>query len=1297
MKKLCKFLLVTVLLTIAFSICAFAANTIVYVNGNTGNDSGTGASSAPFKSLEVAIASFDGTEGGTVVVCSPLTLAAETTLSSTASGPILVTTYYRVNYANISKAQLNLSGNVYLDAPITFDKIKLNFLSDAPFVFCEGNNVTFGAELENVYPDAAPIIYCGTSALKADITARKAEYFGFTVTVSGGVWSYIKGGTFRNDDGQIVGTSGDFTINITGGTFLSAQTSSSETNMLSLVGFDALRGDATLNISGGSFTSSIVGVGRPGYNSTISNNQYVDGNLYINITGGSFANGDIRAVQDTVPSEINGDYYLTITGGSFTNYGTLYAQGTNGLAIADINSSLGLKTSGFDKTYTVSSGEKITVTGDALIRVNGTIPSSALVISGDGKVIIEGIDENSKITIGDVLYVGTNTVFRNIALDGYGSGVISCSDGTVLMDDGITGNGVALKNFTNATVRSGLYAYIKGAREKDVTLHIDGATVSGDIVAVANESSANGYVLITSVTVKGNVYAFEYSGNEGAVHILTDDFTGKAGVSKNPTDKCVYAFGAVVPEGATVDYTGCEKYNAHTDAIFVSAKLDFAKEQIAGDGSSPLTPMTDLNEAIAAADGKQIVVCGPIYLTSTTNLAAVEGKTVITSKYMGIDYRDFNDARIELSEGLRSSGETVYENLTFLAFERYTFVSAEGHKLTIGDGVECKIYPGKRIELYPALIGGSHAKTLRLNRSPSLTIKSGTWGTVTGGSHYYYDTDIRTYTVGGDINVTITGGKFTEGVYLAGRSIVNGAINLTVLGGEFDCSLYGSYDGENVNGDINITLNGGEYHGDIGKTRIVNESGTVGTSFTVNMVNGDFDRISQIKLDGCTLNVSGDVKLDAKVSGNASFTNPVADYADPSVIYHDGWYYYSFAKDYLSKPAVWIAKAANIYDLGNVEPTLVWAQALSTDGAEIVNLWAPQLYNFDGKWYLYTTCDIGLDYEISPRRMPIIWTAKTSDPVGEYTYNGLMKNLDTDVYSYLSPRFIEMGGKRFLICGGFWRAEDKTETKHIQRIFIGEMSDPLTMSGKMSLISSPKYSYEAGLMEGPFPVISPNGTLYVLFAAGHTRTDEYCTGIMKFTGTKASQLTNSSYWTKYEEPLQFANYDDNVLSPGALVVTKTPSGSKYLAVYHAKEYHYSAYTMRRLYVQELTFVNDFPTMAAPPSRDTVFTLEKNTLSLRNKLSGNITLGSATYANSQPMYGETVYISNLLHGDANFDGVINLIDVLRTMKFTVGTAQSGFDYVHSDMNVDNSISVIDILMIVKEALYYTPPVEEAPVE
>lgn len=1291
MKKFYRFLLVASLLLAVLCIGAFAADTVIYVNGNTGTDTNTGAANSPIKSIEVAFSKFDGTEGGTLVICTPITVAPETELSSSASGPILVTTYYRVNYANISKAQLNIEGNLYLDAPVTFDKIKLNYLSDNPMLFCQGNDVTFGAEIENIYPSTAPAIYTGTHGAKEGISAKKAEYFDYTVNVLGGTWYYIKGGSYRNDDGQIVGTVGDFEINISGGTFTAKGNNDSSTALTALVGFDALRGDAALNISGGTFASAIVGIGRSGYNSTVSNQQYADGNVSINISGGTFNGGEIRAVQDGVVSEINGDFTVSVSGGTFSNFGGVDASGVNGLATAEIASALGLKTTGFDPTLTVASGDAVTVTGDALIRVSGVVPVSALKISGNGKVIIEGADEDAKITIGDVWYVGTNTIIRNIAIDGYGTGVISCSDGKILIDDGITGNGFALKNFTDATVRSGLFAYIKGARDKDVRLHIDGATISGDVVAVANETDKSGYVLITSGKVGGSVYAFEYSGNEGAIHLLGGEVGGKIGVSKNPTDKCVYAFGAVAPEGTTIDYTGCEKYNAPTNAVFVSAELGFAKDQVAGDGSSPLTPMTDLNEAILAAEGRQIVVCGPIYLTSTTNLAKVDGKTVITSKYMGIDYRDFADARIELSDGLRSSGETVYENVTFLAFERYTFVSAESNKLTIGDGVKCELYPGKRIELYPSLVGGTHAKTLRLT-STDLTVKSGTWGVVSGGSHYHYDSDIKTYTINGDINLSILGGTFTEGVYLAGRSVVNGNMNLTVTGGVFDCSVYGSYDGENVSGNIKIELDGGKYHGDIGRTRINLDGATVGSSFLLNIVDGDYDRISSVKLDGGDLNVSEKIDLNATISGSASFTNPIAGYADPSVIYRDGWYYYSFAKDYLGLPAVWIAKASNIYDLGNVEPTLVWAQALSSAGSDIVSLWAPQLYYFDGNWYLYTTCDIGLATSGSARRMPIVWKANTSDPVGTYTYHGLLGNLDTEVYSYLSPRFIEMEGKRFMICGGFWRVEDCTG-QHIQRMFICEMSDPLTMGSKMSVISSPQYGFEGGIMEGPFPVVSPKGTLYVLYAAGHTRTDTYCTGILKFTGTKASQLANASYWTKYSEPLHEVNYDANVLSPGAMVITTTPSGDKYLGIYHAKEYHLSAYTMRRLYVQELTFVNDFPTMDAPKETSHVFTLEKNGTPLKDRIFGYATLGAVTEKNREPVYGETTFMSNLMQGDTNFDGIINLIDVLKTMKFTVGISMSGFDYVHSDMNVDNNIDVVDILMILNEALCYTAPVEE----
>lgn len=1245
---------VTVLL---LCLSAFAAETVVYVDADAAG--GNGSIASPFATLKDAVASFDGTSGGEIVLLSTVYLADGAQIDCDCDGGITVTA---------NGGGLSFGGKFYINAPIKFADVDMDFTADVPMLFCEGNNVTFGKGITTSYVKYAPIIYGGTYGGKSGMTYKKMCFSDYTVRIDSGTWYYVKGGSFRDGEGQPVGTLSDVTLEITGGKFTSNKKGAADNALISPLGFDALLGDAALHISGGSFSCSLVGVSRPGYNSTVSNNQYIQGNIYVNITGGSFSGGNIRAVQDSVASEINGDFYVNISGGNFSNFGGVDGACVNGLAIADVKSDIPLQN--VDRLITLEGGGTATVTGDALVRIKGTVPSGALCISGNGKVVVEGATADAKITIDHVWHLGSDTEIRDVALDGNGTGIISCADGKILVGEGVTGNGVALKNFTDATLRSGLFAYIRGAAEKDVKLHIDGATVSSNVVAVSGNGKCKAYVLVTAGKIGGDIYAFEYSGSEGAVHVFADGFSGKVGCAKYPTEACVDTFGAVVPDGAVIAPAGCVRYNLPTAAIFVASGGS-------GDGASPLSPVGDLCAAVEAANGRTVVVCGPLHLKSTTVLPDTAAKTVITSKYVGVDYRDFTDARIVLSEGLRLGGETVFEHVEFLAFERYTFLSAEGHKLTVGEGVACSIFAGKRVEKYPSLVGASHAKTVSIDVA-DLTVMSGTWGTVTGGSYHPSDTDTKAYTVTGDVCVNIYGGTFHDGVYLAGRANVLGNAVLNIYGGSFECPVYAAHDNDTaVRGDVRIHVQGGTFCGDIGRYG-------VGKSFTLAVAGGNFDRVGIVDVGGGVLNVSEDIDIAASVSGAAEYQNPVADYADPSVVYHDGWYYYSFAKEYLGKPAIYMAKAANIYDVGNVRPQLIWAQAQDTEGTEVKSLWAPQLYFLEGKWYLYATCDVGIETALTNgRRMPVIWRGLTDDPQGEYEYIGVMKNVDMEVTSYNSPRIIRHGGKLYMINGSFFREEDCTN-QHIQRMFVSELADPITAAGAAVVISSPMYAYEENIMEGPFPVYSPNGTLYVIFAAGHTRTDEYCTGILRFNGGENDSLQDASKWEKFSTPLHKASYENGVYSPGAMVVTVTPDGGGLLAVYHAKEYHYSAYTMRRLYVQEMTFENDFPTVGEPQPTDTVFTLALNAMPLEKRIRGYAALGVAEKKTSAPPCSATKYgrLSEL--GDMNADGRHTLLDVLRVL-YLLHSGAGGEISVRADTDINGILDIRDALRLLRSIL------------
>lgn len=1241
-----KFVLTALLIAaIVLTLCigAFAVETVVYVNSDsTGGD---GSAAAPFATLKEAVAYFDGGEGGEIVLLSTLQLTDGYEISADCAGQIVITA---------KGGGLSFGGKLYINAPIRFENVNMNFTADIPMLFCEGNNVTFGKGITTSYKKYAPIIYGGTYGGKQGVTYEKMCFSDYTVRIESGTWYYVKGGSYRDGEGQPVGTLSDVTLEITGGNF-TAKSGASNNAFISLTGFDALLGNGTVNISGGSFSAPIVGISRPGYNSTTSNNQYVKGNVYINVSGGTFVNNEIRAVQDSVSSEIDGDFYVSITGGNFTGFSGVDGSSVNGLAIADVKSGISVKNC--DRLITLENGGTATVTGDALIRIRGAVSADSLAISGNGRVVIEGVTESAKITVDNVWDLGADTEIRNIALDGHGTGIISCSDGKILIDEGITGSGVALKNFTDATLRSGLFAYVRGASEKDVKLHIDGARVSSNVVAVSGGGDCEAYVLVSAGSVGGNIYAFDSSGRRGAVHVLTDDFKGKICVARNPTAGCVDYFGAVAPEGAEISYAGCVKYNAPTEAVFVA-------DGGTGDGTSPLCPLGDLSAAVKAANGKTVVVCGRLRLKSTLTLPKADAKTVITSEYMGINYRDFYGALIELSAGLCLSGETVFENIGFEAFEKYTYILANGNPLTVGEGVECSIFEGKRVEKYPTLIGAAEN-----GGGASVKVASGVWSVLAGGCYYTSDS-VKECRLDGDVKVTVTGGKFVDGVYLAGRSTVSGDATLDIYGGVFECPVRALYkDGASVLGKSEINICGGSFCGDI-------IGG--GNDFTLNISGGDLDRVCTVNVCG-RLNTGSEVNLDAKISGTADFTNPIAGYADPSVTYHDGWYYYSFAKDYLGQPALWMARAANIFDIGNAEPVLVWAAAGTVQtGTAVLSLWAPQLYYIQGRWYLYATCDIGLTgVSGNARRMPIIWRALTDDPIGGYEYIGLMKNTDTDVYSYLSPRFIEHGGKLYMFNGGFYREAD-CSGQHIQRMFVSELSDPTTMASSAHLISSPVYDYENGIMEGPYPFYAPDGTLYMIFAAGHTRTDEYCTGLMRFTGSESDSLLDATKWEKYDRPIHKVSYENKVYSPGAMIVTRNEDG-EYLAVYHAKEYHYSAYTMRRMYVQKMTFENGLPTVQEPQPTDTLFTFKLSSLPLSERISGITEKGMAERLTTPPASAETEYIAYRVSADVNSDGYIGLLDAL----VVAGEVASGKYAERSDLDFSGSLDTNDIRIALRE--------------
>ena len=1184
---------------------------VCYVS-DSGSAAGDGKSAeSAVNSLSLAFKKLSAA-GGTIVVCGGVTLDASVAVFPTRAERFTLTSLYGgVNYAKSAGARLTVKSDIYLGGPTKFENITISSANGVD-IYCRGNDLTLGLGITNEYVANPIAIWGGTDCALPGTTVQSTRYFGYTIEIDSGTWWYVRGGSIRTGEAQPVGTIGDVTILIGGGTFTSSTTDNTKNGIIGIGGFDALDGDARLIINGGSFNCDIMGIGRPGTNATASNSAYCRGNVYITINGGTFGRGTtVGAIHDSVASRLDGDFILTVSGGNFANgHKGFSAAGVRGNAICEIAPEILLPAVGFDKTVFVSdSGD------DKNDGLTATTPKKTLTAAADllgragGAIIICGKVNVTSATLPVIektvrlTSVYGNTDYRKSGAVLNVSGRLAFGGKTDIADLTFGGSGILCGSGFDMNIGSGVSGgdlSIDGGRssathgvrvESGSFAEISGGSVTG--------ADATAYVVFSGGSAQ-NVYGAAATAGHACVALRGGQASG-----------IVRAVKENAAGGSGIDDVG----KVYGDGVA------FVKNGGTGDGSSPSKAAGDLvSAAKRLTNGGTIVVCGKLTVDVGQTLPGVSGKITITSLFDGVDYRATDDANIELRKYISFGSAGEFDHIRIVAAANGTYISAEGHALTVGDGVVCSIFEGNRTEDYPALIGGSAALAVNQSGGNILTVRSGDFGVVSTGMYAAAGT-AATHTVRGDLTLNIAGGGFHGAVYVAGQNNLVGNAVCNVTGGQFHCPIFGMEDGVTAKGNITIDLAGGTVCGDIRAS--AGDGATFDGVYTLNIGGADIERASSIvgaqSLGGAHTSFfnAPNTDLTRTLSGEITFTNPIAGFADPSVVYHDGWYYYTYARNTAAtKAAIYMCRAANLCDLAGAAPQLIWSQAQSGGGAEITDLWAPQLYYLDGRWYLYAAVQGAKSAVGADERYPYVWVGQPDTPMGPYTYFGCMQNIDTDFFTYLSPRVIEHGGKTYMFFSGFATPTDVNP--HTQRLRIVELASPTAFGSKEVVFSSPSYTWEggsangttgfSGIMEGPFAFYAPNGQLYLIYAGNHTRLDTYCTGILHFKGGAGDSLMDASLWEKDPKPFQWVNYENGTLSPGAMVVTTSSDGKHYYGVYHAKQYHYSAYSMRRLYMQEITFDKDgVPHIGDAPSVDTVLTVAKNQTPLEKRISSFTTV------------------------------------------------------------------------------------------
>ena len=311
---------------------------------------------------------------------------------------------------------------------------------------------------------------------------------------------------------------------------------------------------------------------------------------------------------------------------------------------------------------------------------------------------------------------------------------------------------------------------------------------------------------------------------------------------------------------------------------------------------------------------------------------------------------------------------------------------------------------------------------------------------------------------------------------------------------------------------------------------------------------------------------------------NDSFYNPLrveAGLGDPWVYKHDGNYYltYSEGTQITVTKSPWMTNLTA--NAGDETRTKVVARQKAMS---LVEIWAPEIFFFDGHWYIYFTATRdNSDNEIKDaNRRTYCLKSKGEDVFGEWE-NVVEIKLPEDLRA-IDATFMDYNGKQYIVWA---RWPEKNHTiDYRQDLYIAELAekDPTkakTTEGKRVMISTPEYDWEklgASQNEGPVVTYSPQGNPALLFSGSYSGSDGYCIGYLTLEGSEKDPLHPDS-WTKGEKPLM--ETEDDVISPGHNSVVKSPDDSEYWIAYHAAKYSGAGWD-RTLRYQKMTWNGNVP-------------------------------------------------------------------------------------------------------------------------
>lgn len=286
-----------------------------------------------------------------------------------------------------------------------------------------------------------------------------------------------------------------------------------------------------------------------------------------------------------------------------------------------------------------------------------------------------------------------------------------------------------------------------------------------------------------------------------------------------------------------------------------------------------------------------------------------------------------------------------------------------------------------------------------------------------------------------------------------------------------------------------------------------------------------------------------------------TFDNPFIEAkADPWIILaDDGKYYFTAsypmygAGDEDGYSRVTLRRADTIAALAEADEVAIWINN-SEDGI-YKNIWAPEIHQIKGHWYVFFTGSIeaGNIFGIRPQ---LLRCEAGLDPLKPENWKEAkrMLALPEDEVSFtqfsLDMTTFEVRGQHY-VC---WA--EKTISDSVLYLATIDPDEPWQLTSKPMLLTQPEFAWEQiryRVNEGA-AALKHEGKVFLCFSAAGTG-PEYCIGVLS--ADEDADLMDSSSWTKNPYPILSTSDVSGEYGPGHNSFTKDGEGRD-IFVYHAR-------------------------------------------------------------------------------------------------------------------------------------------------